>query len=221
MTHLAERDMVRLSTFFRNLSPCKRRTPCVKRSGWASRFVLFVSLLTSSGLAAAPDGPAAALAPMVCAPDGTQASGAKYRICMPASPGTATCSSTRTATWRRTSRLASPRTSYIWRHLYPGCGQSARLRLRHDQLQRQRVGRQAGVARPGGPGEHLQGTTSDAQTRDTRRRIGGRADHHPGDRAVSDVFNGGLAACGPIGDFRQHTNYVPTSGQCSITSFPA
>ena len=56
-----------------------------KTFGLGLAFVLFVSLLTSSGLAAVPDDPAAALAPMTCAPDGTQASGAKYRICMPAS----------------------------------------------------------------------------------------------------------------------------------------
>ena len=180
-----------------------------KTFGLGLAFVLLVSMLTSSGLAAAPDGPAAALAPMTCAPDGTQASGAKYRICMPASA------------WNGDL--------LVYAHGYVAPNEP--IGIPEDQLNL------GGTYIPDAAnllGYAFATTSYSVNGLAVKQGLPDLVDlvnifrtQHPTLKRVilvgvsegglittlateqyPDVFNGGLAACGPIGDFRRHTNYV-------------
>jgi pimeloyl-ACP methyl ester carboxylesterase len=180
-----------------------------KTFGLGLAFVLFVSMLTSSGLAAAPDDPAAALAPMTCAPDGTQASGAKYRICMPA------------FSWNGDL--------LVYAHGYVAPNEP--IGIPEDQLNL------GGTYIPDAAnllGYAFATTSYSVNGLAVKQGLLDLADlvsifrsQHPTLKRVilvgvsegglittlateqyPGIYNGGLAACGPIGDFRQHTNYV-------------
>ena len=180
-----------------------------KTFGLGLAFVLFVSMLASSGLAAAPDDPAAALAPMVCAADGTQASGAKYRICMPA------------FSWNGDL--------LVYAHGYVAPNEP--IGIPEDQLNL------GGTYIPDAAnllGYAFATTSYSVNGVAVKQGLPDLVDlvnifrtQHPTLKRVilvgvsegglittlateqyPDVFNGGMAACGPIGDFRRHTNYV-------------
>ena len=180
-----------------------------KMFGLGLAFVLLVSMLTSSGLAAAPDDPAAALAPMTCAPDGTQASGAKYRICMPASA------------WNGGL--------LVYAHGY--VAPNVPIGIPEDQLYL------GGTYIPDAANLLGYGFATTSYSVNGLAVTQGLPDlvdlvnifrtQHPtlgrvmlvgvsegglittlATEQYPNIFDGGLAACGPIGDFRQHTSYV-------------
>ncbi len=187
-----------------------------KTFGLGLAFVLLVSMLASSGLAAAPAGPGAApddpdaaLAPMACAPDGTQASGAKYRICMPA--------------------FAWNGDLLVYAHGYVAPNEP--VGIPEDQL---RLGDTYIPDAANLLGYAFATTSYSVNGLAIRQGLPDLVDlvsifraQHPTLKRVilvgvsegglittlateqyPAVFNGGLAACGPIGDFRRHTNYV-------------
>ena len=173
--------------------------------------VLFVAMIFILNFAvpAARAEPPAPLAPMACAPDGTQTSGAKYRICMPASG------------WNGDL--------LVYAHGYVGANQP--IDIPADQLYL------GGVYIPDAANSlgYAFATTSYSVNglavkqglpdlvdlvsifrtqQPTLKRVvlvgvseGGlittlATEQYP------TVFNGGLAACGPIGDFRGQISYV-------------
>ena len=157
----------------------------------------------------APTAPVAPLAPMACAPDGVQASGAKYRICMPAfgwngdllvyahgymAPNRPVgipeeqmnLGGTYIPDAANFLGYAFATTSYsvtgmAFKQGLPDLVDLVHIfRTQHPTLKRVIL---VGVSEGG-----LITTLATEQ--------------YPA------VFNGGLAACGPIGDFRRHVNYV-------------
>ena len=180
-----------------------------KTFGLGLAFVLFVSLLTSSGLAAAPDGPAAALAPMVCAPDGTQASGAKYRICMPAFAWNGDLLVYAHGYVAPNEPVGIPEDQlYLGGTYIPDAANLLGYAFATTSYSVN------GLAVKQGLPDLVDLVNIFRTQHPTLKRViligvseGGlittlATEQHP------DVFNGGLAACGPIGDFRRHTNYV-------------
>ena len=175
----------------------------------ASTLILVLTIPLAGADPLAPKVPLAPMAPMACAPDGTQASGAKYRICMPAFG------------WNGDL--------LVYAHGYVAATQP--IGIPEDQMNL------GGTYIPDAAnflGYAFATTSYSVNGLAIRQGLPDLVDlvsifrtQHPTLKRVvlvgvsegglittlateqyPAVFNGGLAACGPIGDFRRHANYV-------------
>ena len=170
--------------------------------------VVFVVVTCMLAFAVIPSS-AAPLAPMACDPDGTQASGAKYRICMPGSPWNGDLLVYAHGYVPASAPIAIPEDQLYLGGIYiPDAANALGYAFATTSYSVN------GLAVKQGLVDLIDLVAIFRASQPTLKRVvlvgvseGGlittlSAEQYP------NVYSGGLAACGPIGDFRGQISYV-------------